>query len=65
MSNGELIKQTFPNATICLTENLGGMQCVVVDFGDQVYGSCYALHTFSKEWWEAEANQDSEQKEKE
>ena len=51
-TNGDVIKDMFPNAEIKFFVNLSDMHTVQVKFGDNTYFP-YDDHTFSREWWDA------------
>lgn len=53
MTNGDVIKGVFPNVEVKYYRNLSGMQTVDVKFADKSFDGHFAVHTFSREWWDA------------
>ena len=62
MTNGEKLLATFPKATARFFTDLCGIGTVDVDFNDPKLSSWgeYSVHTFTREWWDADVNIEKE-----
>jgi hypothetical protein len=54
MSNGDFIKEAFPDVELKFHKDLNGIRTVQVRFNDDSLRGAYATHIFSRDWWDAE-----------